>query len=456
MAEAVAPGLMLIAVIVGIALFPFGDTIIVSSPFSVKVVDITSGGVVAVVLLVRSWRGLALVPLRREAKLILLLLVIALFSASRSIDVHNSFNQVIGISAGAIFAIAVGAVIARRSDLKILLATFALLGSGICAVAFGQGAGSGVSGNASLIQNRATGIFNQPNNLGTFSAIVFVVGLALLTTQPKGWVRRVGLLASIVGLSATMLSLSRGCMIGIAIAVVAFFILVPERRWRYASSLAVIVLVLLFAGSAKVGPAAVQQAGQRMSTLASGNDNPYDERPEIWKEAYKEITERPLTGFGPNSFPAQSARSQPFRLAHAAAFDRGPQPVAIGADHAHDVLLTVGAELGVPGIMVVLALTLTLGWGLWRASWAARDLESRGLVVAVAAALTTVIGQGIVDFTLRDPLLLLTLWLFVGFALGITPALIRGGEPTDESVARMTSRSWSEALDRSSRDVIAV
>jgi O-antigen ligase len=43
----------------------------------------------------------------------------------------------------------------------------------------------------------------------------------------------------------------------------------------------------------------LETASQRLTTIVSGENNPYDSRPLIWAEAQRLIWERPVLGWGP-------------------------------------------------------------------------------------------------------------------------------------------------------------
>src|SRR5207302_2620905 len=87
------------------------------------------------------------------------------------------------------------------------------------------------------------------------------------------------------------------------------------------------------------------------------------------------------------------------------------------ADHAHNILLTFAAEEGVPAALFLVALSIHLGFVTSRARrrlTRARRPADAAVVSGLAAALLAVMGQGLVDYTLRNSVILTTVFLVIG------------------------------------------
>jgi hypothetical protein len=80
----------------------------------------------------------------------------------------------------------------------------------------------------------------------------------------------------------------------------------------------------------------------------------------------------------------------------------------------------VAAEAGIPAVVLLVGFTLSVGVVALRT---VRRLRLRGsardaaLVACLAAALMMVVGQGMVDFTLRNPIIVVLVWSVVGLLL---------------------------------------
>ena len=183
--------------------------------------------------------------------------------------------------------------------------------------------------------------------------------------------------------------------------------------WRVLVVVALVGLVLgLGVGAFNADPTEVQVLRSRLGQILHPVNDPYDQRPAIWSEAEREIALRPLLGFGPGNFPVASARS-------------GSSAQSIGAVHAHDVLLTVAAEAGLPAAGCVVAFTLGIAWGAWRTRRQLRGSPDAALAAGFAAALLATLVHGVVDFTLRNATLMGLVWVVAALAVA-SDRLARG------------------------------
>ncbi|HZQ27321.1 MAG TPA: O-antigen ligase family protein, partial [Acidimicrobiales bacterium] len=138
----------------------------------------------------------------------------------------------------------------------------------------------------------------------------------------------------------------------------------------------------------------VQVVSARAKSIV-GERNPYDDRPHIWAEARRQILLDPWTGQGAGAFPVVAARS-------------GSETVTYYPEHAHNIWLTIGAELGIPAVAALLGLMVHVGFVTRRARRRARKSgrpRDAVLIACLAAAMLAVMGQGLIDYTLRAAVL---------------------------------------------------
>lgn len=396
---------------------PLGDRTIPSGPLPLQLIDVVTGIVVSVVVVRRLLAGGTPLSLPWLALPLVTLPILAVVSTVQSVDVGLSLRQTVQIVFGVLLSLAVASSVVDDRQRMIVVSVFCIVGGGVCLWGAFDSEATRVLDSGSLITNRATGIFAQANELGAFAAVVTAMGLALTMTRGNRFARSAGYWGLAGGIGATVVALSRGSMVGIALAVVVFAVLLADIRLRILTVASLVLLTLVIAGAGKVGPTSLQIAGDRVATIVTGNENPYDERPAIYAEAQRQIRERPLFGSGPGSFPIASGVGKQPGLSLSTAEFHG-LPVTVGADHAHNVLLTVGAEMGLLGIGLAVAFTMLLGSALLRVSRRAAVRNGQVVIAGLAAALSTFVGQGLVDFTLRNPIVFATLWLMVGLALG--------------------------------------
>ena len=329
---------------------------------------------------------------------------LALVALPSAVDPSKGVRLVVQLCVGLLFVAGVVAVCSHTSDVRRILMTLVVVGGTACTFALASASQLRVQAGGAIVANRATGFFNQPNQLGGFAAFVFVVALTFAAASRRGSLRLAGALASIGALVALALSLSRGAWIGAVVGAVTVGLLLKEvRRRALVLGVPLVVLAIAF-GALRPGGTEVQAVQERVATLASGT-SPYETRPLIWREAIRQIADDPFTGQGPASFPAASAKTR--------------SEARIGADHAHNILLTVAAELGVPASIAVLGFA---GAMLVRAIKAIRRQrgDDRVTVVALTGGLAALAGQGTVDFVFRNPVLFVLLWLSFGLLLACT------------------------------------
>ena len=253
-----------------------------------------------------------------------------------------------------------------------------------------------------VVTGRTRGLFSQPNELGLFCAVLLVVAAGLVAAADRPGRRVLPGAAGLVLLLGLAGSLSRGGWIGAATGLAVLAVLAPAARRPLAWSVAGVATVSTVA--AAVGSAFSGAFVARLSSLVGGSTNPYDERPLIWAEAWRQASERPVVGHGPGAFPVESA-------------DLAQTGVVVDAVHAHGLFLNVAVEFGLVGVLTLLGLMAGLALTARRAATTWRQRGTGPLAVvptALAAALVAVAVHGLIDYPLRNPTVATTVWLVIG------------------------------------------
>ncbi|MFC7916294.1 O-antigen ligase family protein [Streptomyces sp. NPDC057386] len=375
------------------------------------------------------------------AALLAALVVSALLSTLTSFDVPSSLRQDANYLIGLALVVAIVMATVDVDDLLMLAVSVSVGGAVLCATALTSVSDLRADYDATLVVNRPRGIFTQPNQLGMAAAIVlcFSVGVSVLAAR-----RRRAPLAVLTGvcaalaLAALVLSLSRGAWFGAGLGLVVLAVLLPEARRPLMVSVTLGLAAVVGYVATRTQLAARNIVTERLESIVSWRSNPYDERPALWGEAIDQLVGHPVLGTGPDAFPAaanQGATVTPAR----------------GWDHAHNLFLGLGAEQGVLGLTLLAAV---MGVGAWEAlrnrrmpdrppgEGGAREppvlaLTVRSVSAAATAALTAVLGQGVVDYPLRNPVLQVMTWLVIGLlaACARVRSARRDGDP---SVGRST------------------
>ncbi len=341
---------------------PFGLERVSSGSF--QVIDLVAIVAVGAVVLARTLRPSETpLPFPWVLGWGVALCALGALSLTSALDQTLATDQLIVVVASFALACAVVAVCEHMQDVRILVAVFLAVGCVMSIAAFTTT--TSVTNYGTVVQTRSVGFFQDPNELGSLAAMLLVVALGVTLSGLPRWYRMLGTVAAVLATAALALSLSRGAWLGAGAGIVALAILIP-KAWRVLAAVAVVGLLLgLTLGAFNSDPTTVEVLSSRFGQILHPIGNPYDQRTEIWKEAEREIAARPWLGYGPNNFAVASARS-------------GSEALTVGAVHAHNVLLTVGAELGLPAVGVLIAFTLALGWAAWRTRQALRGSRARG------------------------------------------------------------------------------
>jgi putative inorganic carbon (HCO3(-)) transporter len=205
------------------------------------------------------------------------------------------------------------------------------------------------------VQGRAiwNQLYGNPNDLGAIALLQLSMAVALLQSEPKGWVRWSAVLGVVFIPMLILMTQSRGVFLGLLVFI-AITLAGHRRRLRLLFRLGVIVLLL-----AAIAPSGVWE---RVGTLrhatstttldeVDGAEGSARQRYEIWRVAGNIIRDHPLTGVGLGAYKPnheQYALKPEFN------------PTAQGGRDTHSLYLNVLAETGYPGLALYLAMLLTV------------------------------------------------------------------------------------------------
>lgn len=391
---ALAPCLVVLVIPVGL----------VSLPFGADLSQVTAAAVIGLVAVHRLAAGrspLAFPPALRWAAAVVL---IAFVSSGQAPSLEAALRQDVALVLALGLTCAVVGALSSMHDVRRVCAVLAVVGAGVCGLGLRGASALDSVGGGQVVGNRLRGTFTEPNQFGIFSAIVLLVSVGLFLGARRPLPRVGAAVSGLLALAGLGLSLSRGAWIGAAVGAAVVLVLLPSaRRGLLLASVPLTLGAVLFGALAPDRPE-VQVVRERASTFGSVTANPYDDRPSIWREGVRETLDSPVLGQGPGQFPIVSTRS-------------ASGSATVSAKHAHNVLLTTSAELGIPAAALVVGFTLAVLGVARRAVAQQRDPADRAVVAGVAGALAVVVGQGLVDFTLRNSVVLLLLATLLGLLL---------------------------------------
>ncbi|TQS45505.1 O-antigen ligase family protein [Cryptosporangium phraense] len=295
-----------------------------------------------------------------------------------------------------------------------------------------------------VVRNRAQSIFADPNQFGCYAALIVLLAVGWFLAASQRWERVLAVAGGSGALAALVLSLSRGAWLGTAAGLVTVAVLHPGVRRALVAAVAVsatllaagLLVSLTAPAEVRGGPAAglVEVVVDRLAVIDDRAANPHDVRPITWREAVRQFRERPVLGNGPGSFSRLAAES-PSVLQFAPRL------------HAHNVLLQLGAETGVVGLAAGVSFAGSCGLA---ALAAARELRRRadgrtlGLVAGATGALVALSVHLMVDYPIRNPVLMIFAWSVAALLLAAHAGVCRQ-EPASAGHLTLTSRQTADA-----------
>lgn len=346
-----------------------------------------------------------------SATWLMLLVSLQLVSLVTARDPEMAVRSVVTFVLGVLLALTVHSLCANSDRWRDVVTVMVVMGA--LAGVYGMvtaGALEVQFAGAGALDGRAVGVFNQPNQLGTFSAALLLIAWGLALAARSHTVAWISALCALLAAANLVLSFSRGAWIGAVLGAVLLVVLIPasgRRHLRGAAGLLAVAVPLTWI----LAPQVPSLVYERIVSIADPQSNPDDQRPLIYQEAYRQILQRPVLGQGPGNFQTAS------RMAEA----RG---AGVDALHTHSMVLQAAAETGLLSLAVLGALVLSLGWRVWRALPELPGTDAT-VMIGLACAAVAVLGQGLFDYTLTNPILSYLMWTVVGSLLAASDR----GEP---------------------------
>jgi len=260
----------------------------------------------------------------------------------------------------------------------------------------------------------------HPNGIaGTLIFVIPVYAVQLATALQANSRRRTRHAALITCLTflalasaviTLLLTQSRGAFLGLAIASVALFF---AWRQRWVLSLASLVGLLLLASMLLV----------RFPTLLGTFDtvqserkvlSSYEFRLTVWRLALQVLQAFPLSGVGIGTFDTVARTLFPYL--YPASFLYNPSATIT---HAHNELLQVAIDLGIPGFVAYVALLGAFARTAWRTYTWAPDERVKRLILGLGAGMLAHQIFGLTDAFLLGTKPGIVMWLIMGLITGL-------------------------------------
>lgn len=278
-------------------------------------------------------------------------------------------------------------------------------------VALANGTAQEARAGATAVEGRATGSFSHPAQLAFFLVMALPPAL-VLSVRSRGALRGLAATAAGVILVVLVLTLTRGAIVGAAVSLAIMLVWAPFRRIA-----AVVLVALLLVGVVKADAisrsAQLQLVGARLATITNRDEATVNNnRLKIWSTVPRIAGDHPVFGLGVGNF-------KDYSLAY------GLSEGGAAFEHAHNVALTVLAEQGVPGALLLL-LTLVLIGRLVGRALGCRGHPDFPLALAPIAGLGGLFVNSLTDYPPGSnpnmALLLIEIGLLVAACRALRPA----------------------------------
>lgn len=213
--------------------------------------------------------------------------------------------------------------------------------------------------------SRATALFGNQQVLGSFLMILLPM-IAVIAINEKSTKRQlVAQFATVLTAGCLMLTYARSAWIGAVaglIVLAALALLSSSRKGNLAAQKHKLVLPAMLAvlsiGFFVVIGLQTPTLVERVGTLASGAQNgSWQIRQQQWQGTVQMIGERPLTGWGTGLYPLYQSQYTGQGVAISPVPGQGAR-ISL-AEQAHNFYLQTAAELGLPGLLLIVAVLLS-------------------------------------------------------------------------------------------------
>jgi O-antigen ligase len=361
----------------------------------------------------------------------------AVASSLWTINLADTGFLLASLAIALVYMLTFSGILDSRRDLDYVLIAFAVtaLAVGVFAIV-----GYFLALPWELESGRTSGGTGDPNFFATYQIIAMPLVLVLASVASRRWVR-LSLHATVVVIVASVFtSVSRGGLLTLMV-VVGLMLALPARsvfrsRRQKAALLAVVAVGGYFSFQA-AGPEVATRINAIFSHDKSGSGRLND-----WRAAWTSIRERPALGLGYGTFVGASVdlvrRTPNVDLVNFQLREPG--------EAVHSVYIGTAAELGIPGLVLLLGLLFSTARGLRRTAREARLLGDWFVSRTANALFLGLVGWAVASIFLSSETSR-SLWMIVGLTLAL-PKLIAVRAPQLEPAPRILGTGELRAAEQ--------
>jgi len=261
--------------------------------------------------------------------------------------------------------------------------------------------------------NRAFSTYGNPDLLGGYLIFPLAVSLALAFSEKEQRMRALYWAAFLIVAFCWLVAFVRGAWIGGMVALLAVGIAVARSRTRYTSVdwsfTGLVAAVLGFATVRSLSSTdEVMNVAERITSIFRFNEGSAQTRFQIWEAAITAIKERPIFGWGADTFRLLFPRFKPEAYTQTAGY------LSV-ADNVHNYPLQLATAIGIPGLLLLYGLFI---WTLVSSAKAAFSRDSGEGRLLLAGFWAAVLGYVVhLFFGLSVTGSTIFLWIAMGVLL---------------------------------------
>lgn len=242
------------------------------------------------------------------------------------------------------------------------------------------------------IRVRVFSVFHNPNILAEYLIMVIPLSVGLLWYTKKISKKIIFLGTTLIMILAMLMTLSRGSWVGFAFSALVFILLIEKRL--------LLSIIPISLGAVYFLPQTIMN---RILSIGNFADSSIAYRFTMWEITLDIIRDYPIAGVGFGHLPFKQVFETYIRT----------MPIY----HSHNTYLQTAAEMGIPGLLVLLFLLFILfKYGILNLV-KSQDRYIKILSAGALSSLAGVLAHGIAENVLYLPRIIFTFWILVGFIL---------------------------------------
>jgi len=273
-------------------------------------------------------------------------------------------------------------------------------------------------------ENQSFSTYGNPNLLAGFLAFSIFVNLGLVFSEDRTAWRRwywiVLLMNSVVAITA----FSRSLWVAAVVAILVFAVLMWRQKakgvkedWYFAGGAAAVVAAVI--GFSLTRAHYVMNFWNRIQSIFEFDQASALTRFQIWDAAMQAVAERPIFGYGLDTFRLIFRRFAPAEYAQEAGFRSV-------ADNVHNFPLQLATGIGIIGVLLFYALLFWVAYIAIRSCWKASSEGAKAGRVLFIGIVSACIAYCVhLFFGLSLPGVTFLLWIFMGVLMAPSAKMLK-------------------------------